>query len=152
MIVQTIETQYNRMKEDRKNDLEAVKQRIDNDEEVQSKEMELRLAQGKVNKMKKEILWMKQQINNAYDVDNVLALENQLTHNKQIINKLMSQNKALKKVKKGQSHAMKKLNHDTDANQRLEHLKEEVSQAKQDAREKVEKIRIKGKELEKKQK
>lgn len=111
------------MKNEKRNDINALKIRVDEDEEVRSKEMKLRVAQGKVNKMEKEIGWMKQQINNAYDVDNVLALENELAHNKQIIDKLMSQNKGLANVKKGQSKAMKKLNHDTDANVRLENLK-----------------------------
>lgn len=130
MIVRTIETQYNKMKEERRSELDAVKQRMDDDEEVRSKEMQLRLAQGKVNKMKKEIVWMKQQINNAYDVDKVLALENELAHNNQIIDKLKSQNKGLKNVKKGQSKAMKSLNHDTDANQRLDNIKQEVEEYK----------------------
>lgn len=111
------------MKEDKRKDINALKIRVDEDEEVRTKEMKLRIAQGKVNKMEKEIGWMKQQINNAYDVDNVLALENELAHNKQIIDKLMSQNKGLVNVKKGQSKAMKKLNHDTDANTRLENLR-----------------------------
>ncbi|CAI2367315.1 unnamed protein product [Moneuplotes crassus] len=52
---------------------------------------------------------MKQQINNAYDINNVLALENELAHNKQVIVKLLAQNKGLMNVKKGQSKAMKKL-------------------------------------------
>lgn len=95
---------------------------------------------------------MKQQINNAYDVDNVLALENELSHNRQIIAKLMTQNKAMKNVKKSQSRAMKKLNHDDDANQRLENIKMELTQAKRDARDKTEKIRLKEKELQEKQK
>lgn len=73
---------------------------------------------------------MKQQINNAYDVDNVLALENELAHNRQIIDKLMSQNKGLKNVKKSQNIAMKKLNHDSDANQRLENIKHELSETR----------------------
>ena len=73
--------------------------------------------------MEKEIVLMKKQINNAYDVDNVLAMENELAHNKQIINTLMSQNKGLVNVKKGQNKAMKSLNHDNDANTRLENIK-----------------------------
>jgi hypothetical protein len=52
VIVQTIETQYARMKEEKKKELEHLKQRVDDDEEVRSKEMKLRMAQGKVNKMK----------------------------------------------------------------------------------------------------
>lgn len=52
MIVQTIENQYARMKEEKKKEIENLKQRVDEDEEVRSKEMKLRMAQGKVNKMK----------------------------------------------------------------------------------------------------
>ena len=89
------------------------------------------MAQAKVSKMKKEIQWMKQQINNAYDVDNVLTLENELAHNRQRIAKLMAQNKGLKNVKKGHNQAMMKLNHDTDANKRLEHIKQDVDNVKQ---------------------
>jgi len=94
---------------------------------------------------------MKQQINNAYDVDNVLALENELAHNHQIIDKLMGQNKGLINVKKGQSKAMKKLNHDTDANTRLDHIKQDLFETKKQLREKAAKIRIKEKQLQEKQ-
>ena len=118
------------MKEDRRNEIETMKQRMDDDEEVRSKEINLRMAQGKVNKMKKEIHWMKQQINNAYEVDNIQALENELTYNKQVIDKLVSHKKGLINVKKGQSAAMRKLNHDVDANQRLDNIKQEVEEYK----------------------
>ena len=140
------------MKEDRRSELEAMKQRMDDDEEVRAKEQNLRLSQGKVNKMKKEISWMKQQINNAYEVDNILALENELTYNRQVIDKLMAHNKGLVNVKKGQSVAMRKLNHDVDANQRLEGVKQEVEEYKRDVRAKAEQIRVKDKELQEKQK
>jgi predicted nucleic acid-binding Zn-ribbon protein len=95
---------------------------------------------------------MKQQINNAYDVDNVLVLENELTHNRQIIDDLMSQNKGLKNVKRGHNLAMKRLNHDTDANQRLDNIKHEVVDLKKEVRDKIEKIRTKEKDLQEKQK
>jgi len=95
---------------------------------------------------------MKQQINNAYDVDNVLALENELTHNRQIIDKLMSQNKGLKNVKKGQSQAMKWLNHDSDANQRLDNIKQDLADTKREVKGKIEHIRTKEKHLQEKQK
>ena len=55
------------MKEDKRNEIESLKN--GNNSNVTAKEMQLRLAQGKVNKMRKEIAWMKQQINNAYEVD-----------------------------------------------------------------------------------
>lgn len=123
MIVTTIETQYNKMKEEKKKELEAVKQRTEGLDEVRAKEMRLKLLQGKINKMK-------QQINNAYDVDNVLGLENELAYNRQIIDKLMAQNQGLVNVKKGQSIALKKLNHDADANQRLDNIKQELAESK----------------------
>lgn len=66
MIVQTIETQYNKMKEEKKQDIEYLRQRTHQDEDVRSREMQLRMAQAKVNKMKKEIDWMKQQVNTLY--------------------------------------------------------------------------------------
>lgn len=94
---------------------------------------------------------MKQQINNAYDVDNVLALENELSHNRQIIEKLMSQNQGLINVKKGQNRAMRKLNHDSDANTRLDNIKQEVFDTKKKLREKAAKIRTKEKQLQEKQ-
>lgn len=53
LIVSTIESQYNKMKEERKKDLEAIKQRVDDDEEVRAKELHLRKCQGKVNKLEK---------------------------------------------------------------------------------------------------
>lgn len=151
------------MKEERKQKIEQLKIREDEDKDVRTKEMKLRVAQGKgrflflpslndlVNKLEKEIGWMKQQINNAYDVDNVLALENELSHNKQIISKLLGQNKGLISVKKGQNSAMLKLNHDSDANKRLENIKKEVMETKQSLREKAAKIRDKEKQLQEKQ-
>jgi len=139
------------MKEERKQKIEQLKIREDEDKDVRAKEMKLRMAQGKVNKLEKEIGWMKQQINNAYDVDNVLALENELSHNRQVINKLLGQNKGLLSVKKGQSSAMKKLNHDSDANKRLETIKKEIMETKQSLREKAAKIREKEKQLQEKQ-
>lgn len=94
---------------------------------------------------------MKQQINNAYDVDNIQNLENELAHNRQVINKLLGQNKGLINVKKGQSKAMRKLNHDTDANHRLDNIKQEVQKTKAQLREKGAKIRAKEKQLQEKQ-
>lgn len=53
MIVATIETQYNKMKEERRKDIEVLKQRVDDDEEVRTKELQLKRCQAKVNKFEK---------------------------------------------------------------------------------------------------
>lgn len=64
----------------------------------------------------------------------------------------MSQNQGLKNVKRGQSKAMKKLNHDSDANQRLDSIKQDLDTTKKDVRHKIQQIRSKEKYLQEKQK
>jgi hypothetical protein len=49
MIVVAIETQYNKMKDDKRKDIDSLKIRVDEDEEVRGKEVKLRIAQGKGN-------------------------------------------------------------------------------------------------------
>lgn len=46
-ILSTIESQYGRMKAERKQKMDQLRLREDEDQEVRTKEMKLRLAQGK---------------------------------------------------------------------------------------------------------
>ena len=84
---------------------------------------------------------MKKQLDNAYDVEKTLELENELKDQETIYEKLVSETTSLKKVEKEQNKAFSILNEDEDADRRLQNIKDEVAKTKQEIREKNERLR-----------
>ena len=68
-------------------------------------------------------------------------LENELKDYENTYAKLVKEVTSLRKVEKEQNKAFAILNQDEDANRRLDSIKEEVSKAKQEVREKTETLR-----------
>jgi chromosome segregation ATPase len=108
---------------------------------LENKENELKRAQMKIQSLKKGISQMKKQIDNAYDVEKTLVLENEFKDHQNNYEKLVSEVESLKKVEKEQNKAFAILNNDEDADRRLQSIKEEVHNAKNEAREKNEQLR-----------
>mmetsp|Transcript_18630 Transcript_18630/g.18312 ORF Transcript_18630/g.18312 Transcript_18630/m.18312 type:complete len:81 (+) Transcript_18630:396-638(+) len=80
---------------------------------------------------------MKKQIDNAYDVENTLSLENELKYLEDKHQKLLQSRKNRKQSKK----QFDILNEDEDVEQRLESMKAEVGKTKQLIKEKKEELK-----------
>ena len=146
-LINAVDSQIKRVRKEKEEDLKQLKIREDPDEDVRRKENELKRAQVKIQTIKKEINQMKKQLDNAYDVEKTLELENELKDQETIYEKLVSETNSLKKVEKEQNKAFSILNEDEDADRRLQNIKEEVTKTKQEIREKNERLRAMEEEM-----
>lgn len=129
-LIIAVENQIKRVRKEKEEDLKQLQIREDPDEDVRKKENELKRAQVKIQTIKKEINQMKKQLDNAYDVEKTLELENELKDQETIYEKLVSETTSLKKVEREQNKAFSILNEDEDADRRLQNIKDEVMNTK----------------------
>lgn len=146
-LIVAIENQIDRVRHEKEEEMKQRRVREEPDLDVRKKENELKRAQVKIQSLKKNINVMKKQLDNAYDVEKTLVLENELKELEKKHEKLVAETKSLKKVEKEQNKAFSLLNEDEDADRRLQNIKEEVLKNKTELREKNEQLRSIGDEL-----
>ena len=92
-LIMAVENQIDRVKKEKEEELKMLKIREEPDADVRRKENELKRAQVKIQSLKKGISQMKKQIDNAYDVEKTLVLENELKDHQNNFEKLLLQNR-----------------------------------------------------------
>ena len=133
-LVVAVENQIDKVKKEKEEELMKKRMRQEPDPEMKRKDLK---NNKKVLSLKKSINQMKKQIDNAYDVENTLVLENELKFLEKKHAKLMHSKKSRKKSK----NALSLLKEDEDVDKRLDSMKTEVSKTKHEVREKKEELR-----------
>jgi hypothetical protein len=146
-LIVAIENQIDRVRNEKEEEMKQRRIREEPDADVRQKESELKRAQQKIQSMKKSINQMKKQIDNAYDVEKTMILENELKVLEKKHEKLLNETKSLKKVEKEQTKAFSILNEDEDADRRLQNIKNEVIKNKSELKEKNDELRNISEEL-----
>lgn len=85
----------------RKNDQFPVglgKNELDKDEEIMAKEIELKNSQHKVQYYKREIENMRRQLEGSYNIQKIIALEDEQKNKERILKQLQDESESLLKV------------------------------------------------------
>ena len=84
------------------------------DEQILMKEQELKQAQAKTQYYKKEIENMRRQLEGSYNIQKIVALEDEQKNKERILKQLQDESESLLKVQKEQEKALGKLNRHGD--------------------------------------
>ena len=98
LLVDAMEAQLLKVKEARDRDIDNYRNREERDPDLRTKEKELKSAQVKASNMKKEIVSMKRQLENAFDIDKIISLENELKDKEQTAAQLRDETDSLRKI------------------------------------------------------
>ena len=104
------------------------------DEQILMKEQELKQAQAKTQYYKKEIENMRRQLEGSYNIQKIVALEDEQKNKERILKQLQDESESLLKVQKEQEKALGKLNRHGDYDQKIGELGSELRVAKEQLR------------------
>ena len=74
------------------------KNELDKDEEIMAKEIELKSSQHKVQYYKREIENMRRQLEGSYNIQKIIALEDEQKNKERILKQLQDESESLLKV------------------------------------------------------
>jgi len=101
------------------------------DEQILIKEGELRQAQAKTQYYKWEIENMRRQLEGSYNIQKIVALEDEQKNKERILKALQDESETLLKVQREQEKALEKLNKHGDYDQKIGELGTELRTAKE---------------------
>ena len=104
------------------------------DEQILLKEAELKQAQAKTQFYKREIENMRRQLEGSYNIQKIVALEDEQKNKERILKTLQDESESLLKVQKEQEKALEKLNKHGDYDQKISELGNELRVAKENLR------------------
>lgn len=119
----------------RKNDkFNSGAQANEKDEQILAKENELKQSQHKIQFYKREIENMRRQLEGSYNIQKIIALEDEQKNKERILKQLQEESGSLLKVQKEQEKALKSLNKEGEYDAKISELNEELRQAKEHLR------------------
>ena len=104
------------------------------DEQILLKEAELKQAQAKTQFYKREIENMRRQLEGSYNIQKIVALEDEQKNKERILKTLQDESESLLKVQKEQEKTLEKLNKHGDYDQKIAELGNELRVAKENLR------------------
>lgn len=117
----------------RKND-QFGKNELDQDDEMMAKEIELKSSQHKVQYYKREIENMRRQLEGSYNIQKIIALEDEQKNKERILKQLQEEAESLLKVQQEQEKALRALNKEGEYDAKIGELGEELRVAKDQLR------------------
>lgn len=111
-------------------------------DEVKAKNKELKTAQNRTQQVKRQIEFLRRQLDTSVDYEIVRKLEDEIQAKRQKYEALEDQFKQLVKVGTHHNEAIRELNKEHEMKERLDQVKQESAEAKRNLREVGEKQRV----------
>ena len=121
-----------------KNRLEQEKSTCDDENKAQYQ---------KIQYYQKQIAYLKKQLEGAYNIDKITALENEIRQKERVQKQLADEVKALEKMEDDQNKALGQLNNVADYQQKKEAITKELKEYKEKLRNKQAELKVKEKEV-----
>ena len=100
------------------------------DDQILAKEAELKQSQNKIQFYKKEIENMRRQLEGSYNIQKIIALEDEQKNKERILRQLQEESESLLKVQKEQEKALTALNKHGEYDGKINELGDELRTAK----------------------